>query len=227
MNLPKSLRWDDQGLIAAIVQDWRDGTVLMLGFMNEEALSLTASTGYLHFWSRSRQKLWKKGETSGDYLLLKEVLIDCDQDALLVKAEPVGAACHTKQQSCFFSALELTRAPVVVPGTTQRGALLERVLRTILDRKAHPLPGSYVSSLFVGGHDRILKKVAEEAGEVLLASKNASREELIHEVADLSFHLLVVLGFHGISLLDVYRELGSRVGKSRQSTPAKEPADHG
>ncbi|WP_447977699.1 bifunctional phosphoribosyl-AMP cyclohydrolase/phosphoribosyl-ATP diphosphatase HisIE [Candidatus Nitrospira bockiana] len=209
----EDLTFDGQGLLPAVIQDWQDGSVLMVGFMNREALTRTLRTKHVHFWSRSRGKLWEKGETSGHYLLVKDVFIDCDRDTVLVKAEPLGPTCHTGAPSCFFHRLEENGA--IAPDTTTlaRGGILELIYGTILDRKVQPKAGSYVSSLFEGGKDRILKKVVEEAGEVVLGSKNDKREEVIHEVADLFFHTLVVLGYHEISLQEVYRELANRHGK--------------
>ena len=214
MNQWSQIRFDAQGLVPAVVQDWRDGTVLMVGFMNGEALTQTVTTKHVHFWSRSRKKLWEKGETSGHYLLLKDLFVDCDGDTVLVKAEPVGPTCHTGAQSCFFSQIGEAGTTDGVKSHEAMGGILERICRTIADRKEHPTRGSYVSSLFEGGQDRILKKVAEEAGEVMLGSKNCKREEVICEVADLFFHTLVVLGYHGITLQDVYQELAARHGKS-------------
>ena len=208
----RSLKFDGQGLIPAIVQDWLDGTVLMLGYMNEAALTKTVSTKSVHFWSRSRQTIWEKGETSGNKLLVKEVFIDCDRDTILVKAQPLGPTCHTGERSCFFSKLDGAAGE---PASSEAcGAILESVLRIIVDRRAQPQPDSYTTKLFEGGQDKILKKVAEEAGEVLLAAKGGKRDEIIYEVADLLFHTLMVLGYHEVSLQEVYQELGSRYGKS-------------
>jgi phosphoribosyl-AMP cyclohydrolase / phosphoribosyl-ATP pyrophosphohydrolase len=205
--------FDAQGLIPAVVQDWRDGTVLMLGFMNREALERTQETGRVHFWSRSRGKLWEKGETSGHTLAVKELFIDCDEDAILVKAEPAGPTCHTGARACFFRRLE-TDGQVGSDKTAEAfGGILERIAGTIQDRKSHPSPDSYVSRLLQAGPDRILKKVVEEAGEVVLGAKNGKREEIIHEVADLLFHTLVILGYQDITLMDIYDELGARFGK--------------
>ncbi|MER3425430.1 MAG: bifunctional phosphoribosyl-AMP cyclohydrolase/phosphoribosyl-ATP diphosphatase [Nitrospiraceae bacterium] len=206
--------FDEQGLIPAVVQDWRDGTVLMVGFMNREALARTLDTKHVHFWSRSRKTLWEKGKTSGHYLLLKNLFVDCDHDTVLVKAEPIGPTCHTGEQACFFTQLNEYGTFETRKAADAAGGVLESVHRTILDRKQSPQSGSYVSSLFQGGLDRILKKVVEEAGEVVLGSKNDRREEVIYEVADLLFHVLVVLGYHGISLQAVYQELANRIGKS-------------
>jgi phosphoribosyl-AMP cyclohydrolase / phosphoribosyl-ATP pyrophosphohydrolase len=210
----QAIAYDTAGLIPAVVQDWRDGTVLMLGYMNEQAVAGTLATKFVHFWSRSRGKIWKKGETSGHVLLVKDLFIDCDRDTILVKAEPTGPTCHTGERACFFSRLD--QRARAIPGSAQEaaGGILERIYQTIQDRKTAPQPGSYVSKLLEGGVDRILKKVAEEAGEVLLASKNKDQSEIIYEVADLMFHTLLVLGYHGITLDAVWSELAGRYGKS-------------
>jgi phosphoribosyl-ATP pyrophosphohydrolase/phosphoribosyl-AMP cyclohydrolase len=207
-------KFDEQGLLPVVVQDWLDGTVLMLGYMNQEAIGKTLATKSVHFWSRSRKKLWEKGETSGNKLLVKELFVDCDRDAILVKAQPIGPTCHTGERACFFSKLD--EQGVSLPGMTSEafGGILEGVLRTIRDRRANPQRGSYTTKLFEGGHDKILKKVAEEAGEVLIAAKGGKKEEIIYEVADLFFHTLMVLGYHDVTLQDIYQELGKRFGKS-------------
>lgn len=214
MNEWSEIRFDEQGLVPAIIQDWRDATVLMLGYMNREALDRTLSTGQVHFWSRSRRALWKKGETSGHLLHLKDLFLDCDRDTILIKVDPIGPTCHTGAQSCFFSKVHGAGAIEKTESPDAAGGMLERIYRIIIDRKAHPQSDSYVTTLLTGGQDRILKKVVEEAGEVMLGSKNDQREEVIYEVADLLFHTLVVLGYHGISLQDIYQELASRHGKS-------------
>ena len=208
------LKFDQQGLLPAVVQDWLDGTVLMLGYMNQEALARTVATRTVHFWSRSRNKLWEKGESSGHKLHVKALFVDCDQDTVLVKAQPIGPTCHTGERACFFSRLD--EQGLVTEEKTQNaaGGILESVLRTILARRANPQAGSYTTKLFEGGHDKILKKVAEEAGEVLLASKGGKKEEIVYEVADLFFHTLMVLGYHGLTLQEIYEELGRRFGKS-------------
>lgn len=206
-------KFDDQGLLPAVVQDWLDGTVLMVGYMNRNAIAKTLDTRLVHFWSRSRQRLWQKGETSGHTLQVKDLYIDCDRDTVLVKAEPLGPTCHTGAPSCFFSRLDGVETVHESRPRESSGGILEAVLRTILDRRVHPQAGSYTSKLFEGGHDRILKKVAEEAGEVLLASKGGKKQEIVYEVADLLFHTLMVLGYHDVSLREVYEELGKRFGK--------------
>ena len=208
------LKFDQQGLLPAVVQDWLDGTVLMLGYMNQEAIAKTVASRTVHFWSRSRNKLWEKGETSGHKLHVKELFVDCDRDTILVKAQSVGPTCHTGERACFFS--RLGEQNLITEGKTEdaSGGILESVLRTIRERRVHPQAGSYTTKLFEGGHDKILKKVAEEAGEVLLASKGGKQEEIVYEVADLFFHTLMVLGYHDLSLQDIYQELGRRFGKS-------------
>jgi phosphoribosyl-ATP pyrophosphohydrolase/phosphoribosyl-AMP cyclohydrolase len=217
-NEQPDLQFDALGLIPAVIQDWRDGSVLMLGYMNQEALNKTLATKSVHFWSRSRKKLWEKGESSGHFLQVKDLFVDCDRDTVLVKAEPVGPTCHTGERACFF-----TRFGVETPASENKthaaaGGILERIYDTILDRKAVPQPESYVSKLLEGGEDRILKKIAEEAGEVILAAKNEKRGEIVFEAADLFFHTLLVLGYHDITPGEVYQELARRFGQSGMRT---------
>lgn len=213
---PNDLRvqFDERGLVPAIVQDWRDGAILMLGYMNRESLDLTLQTGYVHFWSRSRRQLWKKGETSGHYLLCKRVFLDCDGDVLLVKAEPTGPTCHTGARTCFFAEVTSQGVTATQVGEEANGGIFDRLYETVLQRKSHPQEDSYVSSLMKDGPDRILKKVVEEAGEVVLAVKKEHREEVIHEVADLLFHAIVALGQCEISMTAIQQELGKRFGQS-------------
>ena len=222
-----TLRFDEQGLLPCIVQDWLDGTVLMVGFMNQEAWDMTQQSQRVHFWSRSRQQLWKKGETSGHELVLKEVFLDCDQDTVLVKAQPIGPTCHTGNRSCFFTSLTSTSEQgLAIPAGTAWGGIIQRLYEMVADRKDNPSSDSYVSKLMEGGVDRILKKVVEEAGELVLAGKNANREEIIYEMADLWFHSLIMLGHFSIPPDDIYQELGKRFGKSGIRTSESEPS-HG
>ena len=207
-------KFDGEGLLPAVIQDWLDGTVLMLGYMNQEAFAKTVATKRVHFWSRSRNKLWEKGETSGHTLHVKELFIDCDRDTILVKAQPAGPTCHTGERACFFSKWMNKATSFIANSHDAQGGILESVLRTIRERRSHPQAGSYTSKLFEGGHDKILKKVVEEAGEVLLASKGGKKEEIVYEVADLFFHTLMVLGYHGLSLQDIYEELGRQIWKT-------------
>lgn len=210
------LQFNEQGLLPCVVQDWLDGTVLMVGFMNREAWEVTRQSQRVHFWSRSRQRLWKKGETSGHELLLKDMFVDCDRDTILVKVQSVGPTCHTGNRSCFFSPIpsSASEKEVAFCSDTAWGGITRRLYEMVGDRQLHPNPESYVSNVLKGGTDRILKKVVEEAGEVLLAGKNGDREEIIYEMADLWFHTLIMLGHLAIPPEDVYQELGRRFGKS-------------
>ena len=211
-----SLKFDQNGLIPAILQDWRDGTVLMVAYMNREALEKTLETGIVHLWSRSRQSLWEKGATSGNRQRVREVFVDCDQDSLVFSVAPDGPACHTGERSCFFSRLEdlVASCEGGTKTTDAHGGVLDRIYGTILARKRHPAADSYVASLLAAGQDKILKKVAEEASEVILASRGQNHAEIVHESADLLFHLLVTLGYHEIPPAEVYEELARRFGRS-------------
>ncbi len=225
MTTPK---FDAQGLLPCVVQDWLDGSVLMVGFMNQKAWELTQSTQRVHFWSRSRQQLWKKGEGSGHELVLKELFLDCDQDTVLAKAEPIGPTCHTGAQSCFYSRIPSTStASALNADGTASGGITQRLYEMVAHRKANPSSDSYVSKLLQGDVDRILKKVVEEAGEVVLAGKNSDREEIIYEMADLWFHSLVMLGQYSIPPEEIYQELGKRYGKTGIRPPVEGEAPHG
>ncbi|NJD67468.1 MAG: bifunctional phosphoribosyl-AMP cyclohydrolase/phosphoribosyl-ATP pyrophosphatase [Candidatus Methylomirabilota bacterium] len=216
------LRFDDSGLIPTIVQDAENSQVLMLAYMNRESLQMTLETGLTHFYSRSRQRIWQKGEESGHIQRVHEIYYDCDEDTLLIKAEQVVAACHTGRRSCFYR--RLLPSPDAPPDTAQQQfdpeavyggslAVLQQIFEVIRDRQARPQPDSYVSGLFAKGQDQILKKVGEEATELVVASKNGNPEEIIYEAADLWFHALVLLGHHGIAPSAVARELRKRYGK--------------
>jgi phosphoribosyl-ATP pyrophosphohydrolase/phosphoribosyl-AMP cyclohydrolase len=204
----ESLRFDERGLIPAIVQDAETGTVLMLAYMNRESLSLTLETGQTHFWSRSRNKIWHKGETSANIQDVVRVKYDCDSDALLVIVNQHGGACHTGEYSCFFSQLQEFRT-----AGPNLGEVLGKLAGVIRGRKAELPEGSYTAKLFKGGVDRILKKVGEETGEVIIAAKNHSKEEITWEVADLLYHTLVLLEQEGVSPGDIARELERRSAK--------------
>src|SRR5438552_1889495 len=195
------INFDAQGLIPAVVQDAASGEVLMLAWMNREALDKTLSSGKATFWSRSRNELWIKGATSGNTQWVQAVLLDCDQDAVLVRVEPAGPACHTGARSCFFEALK--EAPPA-PGETL--AALEKVLEA---RKESPPEGSYTAKLYA---DEALrhKKVGEEAAELITASLRGKREEIAHEAADLLYHALVLLHSHGMGLKDATQVLSAR-----------------
>lgn len=200
------MQFDAQGLIPAIVQHARSGEVLMLGYMNDEALRLTQTSGLVTFWSRSRQELWTKGATSGNYLRLVAIRQDCDGDALLVLAEPIGPTCHTGEQSCFHRDLE--GASVTVP--TPPSAILSRLSDLIRARRRADAQTSYTAKLLHGGVDRIGKKIGEEAAEVIIAAKNGSSAELSYEMADLLYHSLVLLEQQGLSTEAIWQELTRR-----------------
>ncbi|MBI4494706.1 MAG: bifunctional phosphoribosyl-AMP cyclohydrolase/phosphoribosyl-ATP diphosphatase HisIE [Chloroflexi bacterium] len=197
------VRFDGAGLIPAVVQDARTGQVLLLGYMNREALEYTLTSGRVWFFSRSRDELWLKGGTSGNYLNVRAVRADCDRDTLLVLAEPEGPTCHTGERSCFFRPLQQQPAPA--PAEMAR-----ELFDVVLSRQRERPEGSYVGKLFNGGMDRIAKKVGEEATEVVIAAKNADRAELVREMADLWFHCYVLLAEAGLSPAEIWEELGRR-----------------
>jgi phosphoribosyl-ATP pyrophosphohydrolase/phosphoribosyl-AMP cyclohydrolase len=201
----ESLRFDERGLIPAIIQDAETGTVLMLAYMNPESLTLTLETGQTHFWSRSRNKIWHKGETSANVQDVISVKYDCDSDALLVSVNQHGGACHTGEYSCFFNQLQELH-----PAGPNLGGVLGKLAGVIRRRKAELPEGSYTAKLFKGGVDRILKKVGEETGEVIIAAKNHSKQEITWEVADLFYHTLVLLEQENVSLFDIASELDRR-----------------
>lgn len=199
----EDLAFDVRGLLPAVVQHARSGEVLMLGYMDREALTATLASGEVHFYSRSRGVLWRKGETSGNLLRVVGVSADCDRDALLVAAAPAGPTCHTGQRSCFFTPLS---GRPYAPGVG-----LGELLAVLRARLAERPEGSYTVAL-ANDPDRLLRKVAEEATEVLLAVKNGDRQNLVWELADLFYHLAVVMAVHGVSAEEVDEELVRRAG---------------
>ncbi len=200
-----SLTYDAAGLIPAVVQDVNTGAVLMVAWMNRESLDMTLESGFTHFWSRSRQKFWKKGETSGHVQKVHSLRADCDGDTLLVQVEQKGPACHTNSYSCFYHSLQEK------DGEAPEGSkIIEAVYRVILDRKHRFREGSYVAALLDEGREKILAKVKEEAEEVTEAARSGEKKELVHEVADLWFHTLVLLGNLDIAPGEVFAELAGR-----------------
>lgn len=220
------LKWGPDGLIPAVAQDVKTGQVLMQAYMNEEALRLTLETGTAWYWSRSRQELWQKGATSGHYQRVREVRTDCDGDSLLLLVEQEGVACHEGTYSCFTRRVDGSpRALVdtafwpIQPDETvpyDIGTVLRELTAVLVDRRAHPEPGSYTSKLFTKGADAYCKKIGEEATEVVLAVKNRDRENLAFEVADVWFHTLIALVDNGLGPRDVAEELARRRGKRRE-----------
>ncbi|MEM6449411.1 MAG: bifunctional phosphoribosyl-AMP cyclohydrolase/phosphoribosyl-ATP diphosphatase HisIE [Cyanobacteria bacterium P01_D01_bin.105] len=201
----EKIRYNEQGLVPAIAQDYLDGTVLMMAWMNAESLQKTMDTGDVWYWSRSRQELWHKGATSGHIQKLRSLRYDCDSDALLVTIEQIGdVACHTGERSCFHQ-VEGMEAAVAPPADT-----LSQVYGVICDRKQNPKPGSYTNQLFEGGDNKILQKIGEEAVEVVMACKDDAPDEIAGEAADLLYHTLVALAHHDVDIRAVYRKLQSR-----------------
>ena len=196
---------NEQGLIPVIVQHYKSQEVLMLAYMNQEAFDHTIKTGKMTYYSRSRQCLWTKGETSGHYQYVKSLTIDCDLDTLLAKVDQVGAACHTGNPTCFFQPLAGNDFDETNPLK-----VFESVYDTIVDRKEHPKEGSYTNYLFEKGIDKILKKVGEEATEIVIAAKNPNPEEVKYEVSDFLYHVMVLMVERGITWEDIIRELADR-----------------
>ncbi|MBR4366453.1 MAG: bifunctional phosphoribosyl-AMP cyclohydrolase/phosphoribosyl-ATP diphosphatase HisIE [Bacteroidaceae bacterium] len=186
------------GLVPAIIQDSKTLKVLMLGFMNEEALKMTESTGKVTFWSRTRQCLWTKGETSGNYLNVVEILVDCDNDTLLIKADPVGPVCHTGADTCWN---ETNDNPIMFLSELQR----------FIEKRHEEMPeGSYTTSLFQSGVNRMAQKVGEEAVESVIEAMAGNDKRLVYEASDMIYHLIVLLTSKGLSIEDVARELLER-----------------
>lgn len=197
------IRYDEKGLVPAIVQDYLDGTVLMMAWMNSESLQKTLETGETWFWSRSRQEFWHKGATSGHTQKIKSIRYDCDSDAILVSVEQIGdIACHTGERSCFH---QVDGNIIPPPADT-----LSQVFQVICDRRDNPNETSYTCKLFAGGDNKILKKIGEEGAEVVMAFKDDNAEEIAGEVADLFYHTMVALAHHKVDIKDVYRKLQER-----------------
>ena len=198
----ETLAFDSNGLIPAIVQDAITRQVLTLAYMNRESLEKTIETKETWFYSRSRKKLWNKGETSGNKQEVKKISYDCDQDALLVQVDPLGPACHKGEESCFHQSLYTNEVP--------SKEIIPTLVDKIKDRKENPIEGTYTTYLFEQGIDKILKKVGEESSEVIIASKNDDHGELTGEMADLTYHMLVLMEETGVSLADIKKVLIKR-----------------
>ena len=196
------LKFDEKGLIPAIVVDAKTKRVLTLAYMNQERLQISLEKELTCFWSRSRGELWLKGATSGNYQHIVSVTADCDRDALVVMVEPDGPACHLGTESCFEYPL--------FESETRREFSFESLMKLIEGRKTNPQEGSYTSYLFSKGLDKILKKVGEESTEVIIAAKAQDRKETIYEISDLAYHVMVLMIQQGISIDDIYEELKSR-----------------
>jgi len=203
----ENITFDDNGLIPAIVQDERSGRVLMLAYMNAEALEKTLEMKETWFYSRSRQELWHKGATSGNRQTVKRLTLDCDQDALLVEVVPMGPACHTGEETCFYQ--------TAFEEQESKREIIHDLVEEIKHRKANPVEGSYTSYLFREGIDKVLKKVGEESSEVIIGAKNEDKQELTSELADLVYHSLVLMEIADVSVEDVKQELLKRSSKGK------------
>ncbi|HHW31182.1 MAG TPA: bifunctional phosphoribosyl-AMP cyclohydrolase/phosphoribosyl-ATP diphosphatase HisIE [Clostridiaceae bacterium] len=216
-NIVKELKFGNDGLIPVVVQDFQTSEVLMVAYMNKEALDKSIETGMAHYWSRSRNKLWLKGETSGHFQYIKSISIDCDGDALLIKVEQKGGACHTGNYSCFYRNLKdgsfVEKKPHDFDAFEvykNKSIILKELYDIIADRVVNIKPGSYTNYLLEKGIDKILKKVGEETSEVIIAAKNNSKEEIRYEIADLIYHLMVLIVERGLTLEEIFDELRSR-----------------
>ena len=203
-NLLNEMKFDENGLVPAIAQSAETGVVLMQAFMNEESIRATMETGFAHYYSRSRQKLWQKGEQSGNTQKVVGMALDCDRDCVLLTVHQLGPACHTGEYSCFFNEI------VKNESKAESGTILEELYALICNRKSNPKEGSYTNYLFEKGIDKILKKVGEETAEVIIAAKNPGTDELRYEAADLLYHLMVLLCEKGMDPGEVFGELRNR-----------------
>ena len=201
MNI-ENIKFDEKGLVPAMVQDYYTKEVLTLAYMNRESLEITLKEKKTCFYSRSRQELWLKGETSGNYQHVVSIKYDCDGDALLIEVTKDGPACHTGEESCFYNSL--------FESEDYSGFTAEKLYKLIEERKTNPSEKSYTSYLFEKGIDKILKKVGEEATEVIIGAKNNDNEELKYEIADLYYHTLVLMIEQGLTIQDIKEELAKR-----------------
>ncbi len=199
------LKLNESGLIPVVVQDYKTNEVLMVAYMNEEAFDNTVKTGRMTYYSRSRKCHWVKGETSGHYQYVRALCVDCDKDTILAKVDQVGAACHTGNRSCFYTTIVGTDRDAKNPLQ-----VFESVYDTIIDRREHPKEGSYTNYLFDKGLDKILKKVGEEATEIVIAAKNPNPEEIKYEIADFLYHAMVLMAERGVTWEDITKELADR-----------------
>jgi phosphoribosyl-ATP pyrophosphohydrolase/phosphoribosyl-AMP cyclohydrolase len=204
----------EDGLVPVIVQDVSNQRVLMQAYMNEEALRLTLASGKTHFWSRTKGRLWLKGEESGHHSLVQNVILDCDDDAILFKVQQIGPVCHTGEDSCFYKPIKPEEAVEV------DAKLLERIFEVIKERIRNPTEKSYVSSLTAKGEDAVLQKIGEEATEIILAAKEDNAKEVTHEAADVLFHIMVLFAKKGYTLNSIFEELERR-HKKKTATPQK------
>lgn len=218
------LKFETNGLIPVVVQEADGGDVLMIGYMNREALQRTVETGKVWYWSRSRQRLWLKGETSGNYQRVRQIIVDCDGDSLLVKVDQLGeGACHQGYKSCFHRELTDGGQPVALGEPTfdparvygpQGQDVFKMLYDTVADRRDRPTEDSYTAQLFQAGIDKILKKLGKESTEVIIAAKNDTKQPLLEEAADLLYHLTVLLAERGLTPNQMFRVLDARLDEA-------------
>lgn len=204
------LKLNPQGLVPVITQEYNTGQVLMMAYMNEEAYKKTLETKIVTYFSRSRKELWIKGETSGHTQHVKELYYDCDNDTLLIKVKQDGVACHEGTLSCFNKKLDLESGDVAKLDKFKTPNIFQGVYDVIVDRKENPKEGSYTNYLFDKGIDKILKKVGEENAEIIIGAKNEGKEEMVYEISDLMYHLMVLMVEKGATWDDIYKELDKR-----------------
>lgn len=207
INNNDNIRFDEKGLVPAIVQDYRTGRVLMMAYMNKESLKRTMETGRSWFYSRSRQELWEKGATSGNIQEVKDISYDCDGDCLLLRVKQKGNACHTGNRSCFYRTMWTEEEGI---SSANIGQVIEELYDKVEDRRENPVSGSYTNYLFEKGLDKILKKVGEESTEVVIAAKNQSKSEATYEISDLIYHLTVLMVDMNLTYTDIAQELLKR-----------------
>ena len=215
-NVINQLRFNDAGLIPAIAQDWLDGAVLMVAWMNRDSIEHTLNTGEVHYWSRSRQELWHKGATSGHTQTVRSIRYDCDADVLLLTIEQTGdVACHTGARSCFFENHD-HRTNGGTDALPPPADACTELFRVIEGRRDNPEPGSYTRKLLDGGDNSILKKIGEECAEFVMACKDDNPSEIAGEAADIVFHMQVALAHHGVDWRQVQQVLSKRRGAPRR-----------
>lgn len=212
MDFINEVKFDDKGLVPCIVQDNTTKEVLMMAYMNKESLGITLKEGYCVFYSRSRQKLWKKGETSGNLMKVVSIKYDCDADTLLALVHPAGPACHTGENTCFYRVGASFEEEENVIDAAHKEIILKHDYNVLVDRKTNPKPDSYTNYLFEKGVDKICKKVGEESAEIIIAAKNNNGHELACEISDFLYHLMVLMVNQDVEWDEVFDELISRQG---------------
>jgi phosphoribosyl-ATP pyrophosphohydrolase/phosphoribosyl-AMP cyclohydrolase len=217
MNILETIDFDkNDGIVPAIAQDANTNEVLMMAYMNKQSLELTLSTGFAHYFSRSKQKLWKKGETSGHTQEITDIMVDCDNDTILLKINQQGVACHTGRKSCFFKSIKNEEKIIsdIVIDTTKAYGIIDTLYHTILQRKTADPKTSWTAKLLQGKQNSLLKKIVEEAGEFAFAIKDDDKDEIVYEAADITYHVLVALASKNINPYLVKEELNRRFGLS-------------